>query len=265
MNISNYMAMSEGELIEAYSGGDQNAMQAILAGKKYGLLNDEDLMLQFAGGSLQCFDCIYERHKRKLIRFVNSMVNNEALADELAQEAWINIIDNKDKYSISDSASFRTWAYKVACNVVNGYFRSANAQKRGGASKDKKDKINFVSIDASDGDDINLAEIIADTSIVDAIEPTYNLQLEEAFKLCLEKLTEKQRQVIVLGEMDGISEVADDMLNVKKSEIARIIGLDESSVRSRLDKAKIILAECMQSKGFFEGEKIEGEKDEKNK
>lgn len=255
MNISNYMAMSDSELIEIYRGGDQNAVQAIIARKKYELLNDEDLMLQFAGGSLQCFNCIYERHRRKLIRFVNSMVNNEGLADELAQEAWIKIIDHKDTYSKSDNASFRTWAYAIACNTVNDYFRSANAQKRGGASKDKKDKIDFVSIDASVGDDINLNEIVPDTSVVDAVELTSNMQLEEAFKSCLEKLTEKQRQVIVLGEMDeSMVAVAEDMLDITNVKIAEIVGIEESSVRSRRNNAKTVLAECLKSKGFLGGQ-----------
>jgi RNA polymerase sigma-70 factor (ECF subfamily) len=83
--------------------------------------SDEALMKAFAGGSMQAFEHLYERHRPALYRYVLRKTGNPATANDLFQGAWEKVIRARAQYK--PSVPFRAWLYRVTHNHVMDYFR----------------------------------------------------------------------------------------------------------------------------------------------
>lgn len=83
--------------------------------------SDEKLMKTYAGGSMEAFEVLYERHRGPLYRYILRLVGNPATANDLYQGSWEKIIGARGRYK--DSAPFKAWMYRIAHNHVMDYFR----------------------------------------------------------------------------------------------------------------------------------------------
>jgi RNA polymerase sigma-70 factor (ECF subfamily) len=83
--------------------------------------SDEQLMKTYAGGSMEAFEVLYERHRGPLYRYILRLVGNPATANDLYQGSWEKIIKARDRYK--DSAPFKAWMYRIAHNHVMDHFR----------------------------------------------------------------------------------------------------------------------------------------------
>ena len=84
-------------------------------------LSDEALMLRVARDDFGAFDQLYTKFKVPLFRFVLRSVSERALAEDLAQDVWIKVIDARQRYS--PSASFKTYLFSIAHNRVIDHYR----------------------------------------------------------------------------------------------------------------------------------------------
>jgi RNA polymerase sigma-70 factor (ECF subfamily) len=82
---------------------------------------DEVLMKAYAGGNLEAFEHLYNRHRGPLYRYILRQVGDAATANDLYQGSWEKIIKARGKYKAS--APFRAWMYRIAHNHVMDYFR----------------------------------------------------------------------------------------------------------------------------------------------
>ncbi len=76
--------------------------------------DDETLMLRYAQGDAGAFAVLYERHKRGLYRFCLRMTADRGRAEEVFQDAWVNLIQARDRYRVE--ARFTTFLYQIARN-----------------------------------------------------------------------------------------------------------------------------------------------------
>jgi RNA polymerase sigma factor (sigma-70 family) len=83
--------------------------------------SDEALMTAFAGGSMEAFEHLYERHRRALYVYILRKAGDTATANDLYQGAWEKVIRAREKYN--RNAPFRAWLYRIAHNHVIDYFR----------------------------------------------------------------------------------------------------------------------------------------------
>src|SRR5258706_15668198 len=82
---------------------------------------DEELMLAYRDGDAGAFETLYARHRGALYRFVLRSLRNRAVAEELFQEAWIRVIEARERYA--PSARFTTWLYTIAHNLLVDHWR----------------------------------------------------------------------------------------------------------------------------------------------
>jgi len=86
---------------------------------------DEELMLAYGRGDAGAFETLYKRHHGRLYRFVLRALSNSAghrsTAEELFQEAWIRVIEARDRYV--PRARFTTWLYTIAHNLIVDHWR----------------------------------------------------------------------------------------------------------------------------------------------
>lgn len=74
--------------------------------------SDEALMLRYGQGDRDAFRVLYLRHRGRLHRFIQRMARDSALADEVFQETWMALINNRSRYVAE--ARFLTYLFGIA-------------------------------------------------------------------------------------------------------------------------------------------------------
>jgi len=87
--------------------------------------SDAVLMKAYARGDMVAFECLYERHRGPLYRYILRQVGDAATANDLYQGSWEKII--KARKSYSPSAPFQAWMYRIARNHVVDHFRQSRS------------------------------------------------------------------------------------------------------------------------------------------
>lgn len=88
--------------------------------------SDEDLMKEWAAGSMQAFEQLYARYRGPLYRYILRQCRDEVTANDLYQGSWEKIIRARKSYR--PQAPFRAWMYRIAHNHVIDYFRRSKPQ-----------------------------------------------------------------------------------------------------------------------------------------
>jgi len=74
--------------------------------------NDEQLMLEFKGGSNAAFEELFSRYKNPIYGYFRRRLNDFARAEELAQETFVIIIRGAERFEMT--ARFRTYIFSIA-------------------------------------------------------------------------------------------------------------------------------------------------------
>lgn len=170
-----------------------------------GEVSDEALMMAYCGGDSSAFDRLYHRHRGGLYRFLLRQCGAAALAEEMFQDVWMNLVRARQRYV--PQARFATYLYRVAHNrLIDHYRRSAHRRA-------------LVAI----GDEDGLEALAADPG--DQPEIRFETQAQvERFKQLLIELPQAQREAFVMHEEGGLS----------VDEIAAATGVGAETAKSRL-------------------------------
>jgi RNA polymerase sigma-70 factor (ECF subfamily) len=77
--------------------------------------SDEELMLAVARGDLSAFGQLVTRHQTSAWNAAYRFVGNTADAEDIAQEAFLRILDSADRYR--PTASFRAYLYRIVARL----------------------------------------------------------------------------------------------------------------------------------------------------
>ncbi len=179
---------------------------------------DETLMLGYRDGDAAAFDILYVRHKGGVYRYLLRQCRNAALAEELFQDVWMNLIRARAGYVVQ--ARFSTYLYRIAHNRLMDHFRRHDNHT--------------VSLDDESAAAID--EPVAPAGLQPDISAESRAQAAQLLTL-LEKLPDEQREAFVLQQEGGLS----------VEEIAEATGVARETAKSRLRYALVKLREGMQS------------------
>ncbi|MDE3735530.1 RNA polymerase sigma factor [Pseudomonas resinovorans] len=86
-------------------------------------LTDDDaaLLRRYRNGDAEAFGVLYARHRLGLYRFLCGLCGDGALAEEIFQETWLNLIRSESEQR--GQASFKTWLYQIARNRLIDHWR----------------------------------------------------------------------------------------------------------------------------------------------
>ena len=169
---------------------------------------DEALMLRYAGGDAAAFDDLYARHRGGLYRYLlRQLGNNRALAEELFQEIWMNLIGARSRYRVE--AKFTTWLYTMAHNRVVDHYRRHR---------------NMALVTLDDGDDDDPPDEVPAPGTAQPERIVEARQQAARLLALIEGLPLVQREAFLLHEEAGLS----------VDEIASVIGVDREAIKSRL-------------------------------
>lgn len=91
------------------------------------LEQDTHLMLRVREGDSASFAILLERHRAPVVHFLYRMIQNQAIAEELAQEVFLRVYRSRASYE--PTAKFTTWLFRIATRLALNQIRDRRHEK----------------------------------------------------------------------------------------------------------------------------------------
>ena len=145
-----------------------------------------------------------------LYRVAFSVLHNPADAEDAVQEAFLRVLRHRD--TLEEVRDHRVWLIRIVWNIVLDRKRRAKTRP--------------------ETDDVaELARVLPSNGL-SAEQMAAAAQHHARVLACVDQLPTKEREVLLLSAFEELSSV----------EIAAVLGITESSVRSRLFRARNLMA-----------------------
>jgi RNA polymerase sigma-70 factor (ECF subfamily) len=180
--------------------------------------DDKELIARIARRDQTAMNALYARHHVRLYRFLVRLVRNEAVAEELMNEVFLETWRKADHFEGRSAVS--TWMMSIAHNKAISLMR-----KRGEEQLD-----DAAAVQIADEDD-------------DPEVTSQKLDKAKAMRACMEKLSTDHREIIDLVYYHDTS----------VAEAAVILSIPENTVKTRMFYARKKLAELMKEAGIDRG------------
>jgi RNA polymerase sigma-70 factor (ECF subfamily) len=177
--------------------------------------DDRRLMQAFCDGDDSRFDVLFRRWSGRVLRFLERMIPEPAVAEDLLQETFLRVHRARGRWE--PSARFSTWLFTIATNLALNELRrpyrrsvheSADVESQGAHR-----------------------ELVAEAPAVD--EVAHARRLGDEVDRALESLPERQRAALWLTAVEGLS----------YAEVAASLGASPQSVKALVHRGRSTLAE----------------------
>jgi RNA polymerase sigma-70 factor, ECF subfamily len=161
----------------------------------------------------EALEALVDQYATTLYRVAFSVLRNQSDAEDAVQEAFLRVLRHRE--TLGDIRDHRVWLIRIVWNIVLDRKRRAKTRP--------------------ETDDIaDVARVMPATGLT-AEERAAAAQHHAHVLACVEKLPAREREVMMLSAFEELSSV----------EIAAVLDVTESSVRSRLFRARNLLAELL--------------------
>ena len=187
-------------------------------------VNEAEAIERAKQGDEAAFEVLYHLHKRRVYSLCLRMVSNPTQAEDLAQEAFLQLFRKIGTFR--GESAFSTWLHRMTVNVVLMHLR-----KKG---------LPVVSLEETIETDEETPKKELGTEDVRLTGSIDRLQLQRA----IDRLPPGYRTVFVLHDVEGF----------EHNEIAEMIGCSIGNSKSQLHKARLKLRDVLK---FMRAEKAE--------
>jgi len=177
--------------------------------------SDETLLGRTAQGDRKAIELLFRRHHGRVFRFLARLVENEAIAEELVSEVFIEVWRHAGDFEARSQAA--TWLLSIARH------KALSALRRRSTDELDDDVLEFIE-DPSDNPEV-------------ALQKT---ERSEILRDCLKQLSPAHREIIdlVYYHERTIDDVAD------------IIGVPQNTVKTRMFYARKRIGELLAARGL---------------
>ncbi len=162
---------------------------------------DKKLYKKFLSGDKESFEYIVDKYMEKIIYFIYRFVKRIDVAEDLAQDVFVYILMNKEKYDFK--YSLKTYLYIIAKSRAINYIK-------------KESKISYL----QDNEYLFTEEEIEDI--------VFKKEKNEKLKSAIDKLPNPQNQLIYLVDIEELS----------YKEISKILNMSLSQVKSLIYRGR---------------------------
>lgn len=162
----------------------------------------------------EALEALVDQYATTLYRVAFSVLRNQSDAEDAVQEAFLRVLRHRETFG--EIRDHRVWLIRIVWNIVLDRKRRAKTRP--------------------ETDDIAELARVLPASGLTAEQRAAAAQHHASVMDCIEKLPAREREVMVLSAFEELSSV----------EIAAVLDVTESSVRSRLFRARNLLAELLQ-------------------
>jgi RNA polymerase sigma-70 factor, ECF subfamily len=187
---------------------------------------DVELLGRIRGGDEGAFVTLVDRYHQPMLRLARSMVSSQAVAEEAVQDTWLGVVRGIERFE--GRSSFKTWLFHILVNRV----RSAATHEQRTAAVESLDAVDPARFDAQG----QWADPLEQWSQSDD-------RLEAAawapiLKAALEELPSRQRTVVVLRDVEGLSsDEVRSVLDISAGNQRILLHRGRSRLRETLDIA----------------------------
>ena len=193
-------------------------------------MSDAELIAALRAGDERAFEGLVDRLHPSLVRVARLYVSSDAVAQEVAQETWLGVLNGLDRFE--ERSSLKTWIFRILANVAKTRgmregrsvpFSSAAGAEDGEAVVDPD---RFIPAEAE-----RAPRHWAIPPAVWSTEPDERLLAGEVRELifrAIDTLPPNQRAAIVLRDVEGWS----------SDEVRNELGVGETNQRVLLHRAR---------------------------
>lgn len=157
---------------------------------------------------------LVEQYAPALYRVAYSVLRNSADAEDAVQETFLRVLRHQD--SLHEVRDHRVWLIRIAWNIALDRTRRAKTRP--------------------ETDDVTELARVLPAAGLSAEQVAAAAQHHVRVLKLVDRLPAKERDVLVLSAFEELSSV----------EIAAVLGITESSVRSRLFRARNLMADLLE-------------------
>ena len=171
---------------------------------------DIELMLRVRDGDGASFGVLLDKHRLPVVHFLNRMIQNRAVAEELAQEVFLRVYRSRAAYE--PTAKFTTWLFRIATHLALNSLRDGKHERL-------EERLDETSGDMP-------VRQVADTRPSVEQSMVYQTRLDEV-RRAVAALPEKQRAAVLMHKYQ----------EMEYTQIAKVLDCSESAVKSLLFRA----------------------------
>ena len=182
-------------------------------------LNEAALVERLKAGDERALESIFTLHSAKLYNVAQRILGDAADAEEVIQDVfWMAF---RKANSFQGHSQFSTWLYRLTVNAALGKIRRSKKTK-------EVEYEEFLPKFEKDGH--HTVRPVVDWS--DTLDESYaKHEMQTLLAAALDQLKPLDRSVVVLSDLEGMSD----------KEIASMVGLTVSAVKTRLHRARLFL------------------------
>ena len=188
------------------------------------VVSDQKLLNCYLSGDRNAISQLIERHSRRVRDYIQMMVKDGDVADDIFQETFIKAVRVIDEGRYTDNGRFLSWILRIAHNQVIDHFR---AQKQ-----------NRQLNEAEAGYDVLGTLRLAERTVEDEIVCE---QIASDVRRMVELLPDEQREVVMMRYYSGLS----------FKEIAEQTGVSINTALGRMRYALINLRKMIKEKNLI--------------
>ena len=170
---------------------------------------DDDLVARTQSGDPEAFDLLVIRYSPRLYGLIYNMTSNHEDTNDLLQEVFAKAY--RSIKGFQRKSSFYTWMHSIAVNMTINFVK-------------KRSRRSTLSLDDLDSGIHNDQDLLAGTTAGDPRREADLSELQQRLNEAMQKLSVEHRAVVTMFDIQG----------TPHSEIAKILGISEGTVRSRL-------------------------------
>jgi len=184
--------------------------------------SDQQLVSDYLNGNVSALEALVNRHRNRIYTFIISKVRNQALAEDIFQDAFFKVIKSLQKGKYNEEGKFLPWVMRISHNLVIDHFRKVKRMPIAGKPR-------------NDDDTFDIFDVIGDgkqTKEEVMIEDEQHSQLRQM----IQELPDEQREVLLMRHYEELS----------FKEIAEKTGVSINTALGRMRYALINLRKIME-------------------
>jgi RNA polymerase sigma-70 factor, ECF subfamily len=155
---------------------------------------------------------IFEQFQAVVLRFINMIVKNQWVADDLTQETFIKAYKSID--SLEDISKIKSWLIRIAYNLCLDYLKTA--------SKNRFDRLDSI-------------EEVFSTNILPIGKQLERSEMSQCVQEKMLLLPQSYRTILCLSDITGLTH----------NEIAEVLDVKVGNVKVRLHRARMKMKEIL--------------------
>lgn len=178
---------------------------------------DTALVQRFTRGDESAFTELVHRYRGRIYGLTLNLLHNAADAEEITQDTFIRAYRGLTRFRGDSSLS--TWLYRIALNLArNRYWYFFRRRRQHWLSLDRP---------LNDESEATFADLVA-ASDHDPAQETVTGEFTTLISTCMERLDTKHREILIMR----------NVLDLSYEEIARALGINVGTVKSRIARAR---------------------------